>query len=205
MRPSSIAKREAILDAAQAAFLASGYEAVTMDAISHDSGVAKQTLYGHFGSKEALFLELVRSQTRGASERVMSDPPPIAPGDDARSTLGRVLRDQLDTVLAPNLLALRRLVIGLLSQFPDLARELYEHGAQRAIRSLAELIGRLDDAGLLTAPDADLAATQLNWLVMGEPVNRAMLLGDEAARSGLDIAAHVEQALDVFLAAYGRR
>lgn len=204
LRPSSVAKREAILDAAQAAFLANGYESVTMDAISRDSGVAKQTLYGHFGSKEALFLELVRSQTRAASERVLSEPPPIAPDDDACSALGRVLRDQLDTVLAPNLLALRRLVIGLLPQFPDLARELYEHGAQRAIRSLAELIGRLDDAGLLAVPDAERAATQLNWLVMGEPVNRAMLLGDDAARSGLDTVAHVHEALDVFLAAYGR-
>ncbi|MFB7249722.1 TetR/AcrR family transcriptional regulator [Microbacterium sp. NPDC056234] len=204
LRPSSIAKREAILAAAQEAFLAHGYDAVTMDSIARDSEVAKQTLYGHFGSKEALFLELVRSQTRAASERVMNEPPPIAPDDDARSVLGRVLRDQLDTVLAPHLLALRRLVIGLLAPFPDLARELYEHGAQRAIRSLAELIGRLDDAELLAVPDADRAATQLNWLVMGEPVNRAMLLGDDAARIGLDTAAHVDEALDVFLAAYGR-
>ncbi|MGF6822968.1 hypothetical protein M2317_001875 [Microbacterium sp. ZKA21] len=68
----------------------------------------------------------------------------------------------------------------------------------------AALIGRLDDAGLLAAPDAERAATQLNWLVMGEPVNRAMLLGDEAALGGRDIAVHVEEALDVFLAAYGR-
>lgn len=203
LRPSSVAKREAILDAAQAAFLANGYDAVTMDAISRDSEVAKQTLYGHFGSKEALFLELVRSQTRAASERVLSEPPEIVPGSDARSMLGSVLRDQLVTVLAPNLLALRRLVIGLLPQFPDLARELYEHGAQRAIRSLAEVIGRLDSAGLLSVTQAELAATQLNWLVMGEPVNRAMLLGDAEARDGLDIAAHVDAALDVFLAAYG--
>ncbi|MDP3950099.1 TetR/AcrR family transcriptional regulator [Microbacterium sp.] len=204
LRPSSVAKREAILDAAQAAFLANGYDAVTMDAIARDSEVAKQTLYGHFGSKEALFLELVRSQTRAASERVLSEPPAIVRGADARSLLGPVLRGQLATVLAPNLLALRRLVIGLLPQFPDLARELYEHGARRAIRSLAEVIGRLGAADLLSVTDAELAATQLNWLVMGEPVNRAMLLGDAAARDGLDIAAHVDAALDVFLAAYGR-
>ena len=204
LRPSSVAKREAILDAAQAGFLANGYDAVTMDAIARDSEVAKQTLYGHFGSKEALFLELVRSQTRAASERVLSEPPAIVRGTDARSLLGSVLREQLAIVLAPNLLALRRLVIGLLPQFPDLARELYEHGAQRAIRSLAEVIGRLDAAGLLSVADAELAATQLNWLVMGEPVHRAMLLGDAAARDGLDIAAHVDAALDVFLAAYGR-
>ena len=204
LRPSSIAKREAILDAAQAGFLANGYDAVTMDAIARDSEVAKQTLYGHFGSKEALFLELVRSQTRAASERVLSEPPAIVRGTDVRSLLGSALREQLAIVLAPNLLALRRLVIGLLPQFPDLARELHEHGAQRAIRSLAEVLGRLDAAGLLSVADAELAATQLNWLVMGEPVNRAMLLGDAAARDGLDIAVHVDAALDVFLAAYGR-
>ncbi|MGO2931724.1 MAG: TetR/AcrR family transcriptional regulator [Microbacterium sp.] len=202
-RPSSIAKREAILEAAQAAFLANAYEAVTMDAISHDADVAKQTLYGHFGSKESLFLELVRSQTRAASERVHSAPQAIAPGDDARTVLGPVLNEQLATVLAPNLLALRRLVIGLLPQFPDLARELYEHGAERAIRALAALIRLLVAADLLAVTAVERAAIQLNWLVMGEPVNRAMLLGDRAARDGLDIAAHVDAALDVFLATYG--
>lgn len=204
LRPSSVAKREAILRAAQTAFLAHGYDAVTMDAISHDSGVAKQTLYSHFGSKELLFLELVRSQTRAASERVHDERPAMATHVDARSTLAVVLCEQLETVLAPNLLALRRLVIGLHSQFPDLARELYEHGAQRAIRSLADQIRVLDAAGHLAVPDAERAATELNWLVMGEPVNRAMLLGDDAARDGLDISAHVEAALDVFLAAYQR-
>ena len=175
-----------------------------MDAISRDSKVAKQTLYSHFGSKESLFLELVRSQTQAASERVHSVPQIVPIGDDARTMLGGVLNEQLTTVLAPNLLALRRLVIGLLPQFPDLARELYEHGAQRAIRSLAELIRRLAAAEMLVVVDAERAATQLNWLVMGEPINRAMLLGDHAARDGLDVAAHVDASLDVFLAAYGR-
>lgn len=204
LRPSSVAKREAILEAAQAAFLAHGYDAVTMDAISRDSGVAKQTLYGHFGSKEGLFQELVRSQTRAASERVLSEPPAVDAGTDPRELLGGILRDQLSTVLAPNLLALRRLVIGMLPHFPELARELYEHGAHRAIGELAGILARLDGLGALRIAEPERAATQLNWLVMGEPVNRAMLLGDEAARDGLDIAGHVESALDVFLAAYGR-
>ena len=49
-------------------------------------------------------------------------------------------------------------------------------------------------------PDAEVAATQLNWLVMGEPINRAMLLGDEAAAmSDSEIEQHVEAALDLFL------
>jgi len=205
LRPSSVAKREAMLAAAQEQFLAQGYEAVTMDSIARASGVAKQTLYSHFGSKEALFLELVGSQTHAASERVLASPPAVDAGTDARALLAGILVEQLRTVLAPGLLALRRLVIGLLPQFPELARSLHEHGPGRAIASLADVLARLDAAGRLDAPDSRLAAEQLNWLVMGEPVNRAMLLGDEAALPDGDIEGHVGRALDVFLAAYGRR
>lgn len=192
-----------MLAAAQEQFLANGYDAVTMDSIAQASGVAKQTLYSHFGGKEGLFLELVGSQTRAASERVLSEPPAVAPGADARSVLAPILEQQLSTVLDPALLALRRLVIGLLPQFPDLARALHRHGPQRAIESLAEVLVRLDAAGSVRAPEPLVAATQLNWLVMGEPVNRAMLLGDDEALPGIDTATQVGRGLDVFLAAYG--
>lgn len=202
LRPSSVAKRGAILAAAQEQFLEHGYEAVTMDSIARGSGVAKQTLYSHFGSKEALFHELVGSQTRSASESVLGAPPAVARGADARAVLAPVLEQQLATVLTPGLLALRRLVIGLLPQFPDLARTLHERGPQRAIDALADVVRRLDAVGSLHAKDGATAAVQLNWLVMGEPVNRAMLLGDDAALPDGDVAAHVSAALDVFLAAY---
>ncbi|WP_217184365.1 TetR/AcrR family transcriptional regulator [Streptomyces sp. AC495_CC817] len=202
LRPSSVLKRESILAAAQEQFLAQGYEAVTMDSIARASGVAKQTLYSHFGGKEALFLELVGSQTRAASERVLGAAPAVPADADARAVLAPVLQQQLETVLAPGLLALRRLVIGLLSQFPDLARELHLHGPQRAIDSLAEVLAALDASGALRVDDPSVAAAQLNWLVMGEPVNRAMLLGDGEALAGVDIETQVSRALDVFLAAY---
>ena len=39
LRPSSRAKREAILLAAERQFLADGYDAVTMDSIATESGV----------------------------------------------------------------------------------------------------------------------------------------------------------------------
>ena len=192
-----------MLAAAQEQFLANGYEAVTMESIAQASGVAKQTLYSHFGGKEGLFLELVGSQTRTASERVLAAPPAVAPGADARAILAPILEQQLSTVLAPALLALRRLVIGLLPQFPDLARALHLHGPQRAIESLAEVLVRLDAVGSLRVPEPLVAATQLNWLIMGEPVNRAMLLGDEEALPDVGVATQVGRGLDVFLAAYG--
>jgi AcrR family transcriptional regulator len=200
MRPSSIKKHEAALATAERQFLAAGYEPVTMDSIASESGVAKQTLYSHFGSKRDLFLELVTSRTVAASEHVLAGPPRIDRDSDPRSVLSAVLRDQLTTVLTPSLLSLRRLVIGEAIRSPELAAALHEHGPRAAIAALAAILRTFSDLGILQVPDAELAATQLNWLVMGEPINRAMLLGDDAAAlSESQTEQHVGAALDLFL------
>ena len=48
-------KAEAVLAAAERAFLAGGFGAVTMDAVAREAGVSKATVYAHYGSKEELF------------------------------------------------------------------------------------------------------------------------------------------------------
>lgn len=200
LRPSSRAKRESILAAAESQFLAEGYEAVTMDSIAAESGVAKQTLYRHFGSKRGLFLDLVTTQTMAAGRRAHGAQPRIDADTDVRATLAARLEAQLATVLAPQLLSLRRLVIGEQGRFPELAAALHEHGPRHAMTVLADMLREFDAHGLLDVPDPETAATQLNWLVMGEPVNAAMLLGDAAAPSRAQQRNHVARALDLFLA-----
>ncbi|GAA1780302.1 TetR/AcrR family transcriptional regulator [Agromyces lapidis] len=202
MRPSSLQKREAALLAAERQFLSTGYESVTMDSIAKECGVAKQTLYSHFGSKRALFLELVTAKTV-ATRRAVPSPPALDSAGDPRPLLRALLIAQLTTVMSPSVLSLRRLVIGELTRSPELAAALYEQGPRRAIVKLAELIAELRDAGALRIDDPERAASQLNWLVMGEPVNRAMLLGDTAIPSAPEIEAQVDSALEVFFAAFG--
>lgn len=53
----SAAKRQAILAAAAALVDEEGYAPVTMEAVAARAGVGKQTLYRHWASKPALFLE----------------------------------------------------------------------------------------------------------------------------------------------------
>ena len=48
-------KAESILAAAQRAFLANGFGAVSMDAIAREAGASKATVYAYFSSKEELF------------------------------------------------------------------------------------------------------------------------------------------------------
>lgn len=202
-RPSSIAKREAVLAVAEEAFLGAGYDAVTMDDLAERSGVAKQTVYAHFGSKEELFVQLVTAMTAQATERVHTEPLTAERAEDLAPALEQYLRRQLDVVLMPRLLQLRRLVIGEVHRFPDLARALAQHGPQRAVEAIAVQLAELDRRGLLVVPEPRDAASQLNWLVMGEPVNIAMLRGDDAVPSPAARTAHVRRAVATFLAAYG--
>lgn len=204
LRPSSLRKRAAILEAAEQVFLRDGYLGANMDELTALSGVSKQTVYAHFGSKEALFVELVESMTRGAGDGVHTDdlPDPSSP-DQLRAALTDYAVRQLTAVMSPRILRLRRLVIGEESRFPELARVLWENGPARAVDALAGHLTRLTDQGWLTTADPRAAATYLNWLIMGEPVNRAMLLGDESLPDDGYTTAHCAEAVRIFLAAYG--
>lgn len=53
-RKKTEARREAILDAALEEFAAKGYAGARMEDIARRAGVAKGTLYLHFGDKEGL-------------------------------------------------------------------------------------------------------------------------------------------------------
>ena len=203
LRPSSLRKRSAILEAAEQVFLRDGYLGANMDELTSLSGVSKQTVYAHFGSKEALFVELVESMTRGAGDGVHTDdlPDPTSSADLRMALTDYAVR-QLTAVMAPRILRLRRLVIGEESRFPELARVLWENGPARAMEALAGHISRLTEQGWLVTTDPLAAATYLNWLVMGEPVNRAMLLGDEALPDSAVLEAHSAEAVRIFLAAF---
>ncbi len=204
MEPSrSERKRRAILAAAEELFLRNGYLGTSMDELAERSEVSKQTVYAHFGSKESLFVELVSSMTAGAGDGLHDRDEPPAPDGDVAGYLTRYAADELAVVMTPRLLKLRRLVIGEVERFPDLARALYENGPARAIRSLAVTMASLTERGLLGADDPVEAATTFNWLVMGAPMNEAMLLGDGAVPDAGALQRHAAHVTRVFLAAYG--
>src|SRR5687767_12788426 len=176
----SARKRRAILDAATEIFLRDGYLGTSMDEIAALSEVSKQTVYKHFTSKEALFIEIVSSMTSAAGDTVHADTEEPTDRADLRPFLEAYAYRQLTVVLTPRLMQLRRLVIGEVPRFPELARVLYERGPMRAISILAAMFERLAASGLLRISDAKTAASHFNWLVMSEALNRAMLLGDPA-------------------------
>ncbi len=199
----SARKRRAIFEAATEVFLQGGYLGTNMDEIAALSGVSKQTIYKHFSSKEALFVEIVTSMTGVAGDLVREDLPVFDDSGDVAAYLRGYALTQLTVVLTPRLMQLRRLVIGEVNRFPDLARVLYEGGPQRAIGLLTTVLSDLAERGLLTIDDPVVAATHFNWLIMAEPLNQAMLLGDDAIPSPEALRQHVAEGVRIFLAAYG--
>lgn len=201
----SARKRKAILEAATDVFLKSGYLGANMDEIAALSEVSKQTVYKHFASKEALFIEIVTSMTDNAGDLVRNEVAELDEGGDVAEYLVDYAYRQLIVVLTPRIMQLRRLVIGEVSRFPELAKVLYERGPARAMATLAALFERLAGRGLLTIDDPSVAASHFNWLVMSAPLNQAMLLGDGAIPKPAELRRHAAQGVRVFLAAYGRQ
>jgi AcrR family transcriptional regulator len=198
-------KRRAILDAATEIFLKDGYLGAGMDEIALLADVSKQTIYKQFTSKEALFLEVVAGLTNQGSDAVHDAVADLAPDGDLRAYLEDYAHRQLGVVLTPRLMQLRRMVIGEVGRFPALGRTLYESGPARAMAAMAAMFRRLADRGLLRIDDPAVAASQFNWLVMSQPLNQAMLLGDAGIPKPAALRRHAAEAVRMFLAAYGAR
>ena len=196
-------KHAAIVAAAAAVFLETGYDRASMDEIAARSGVSKQTVYKHFSSKELLFVAVVTEMMDQAGATVHPAPPPRLRD---RAELEAFLLDygvRIQTVaLTPGLMQLRRLVISEVQRFPELASELYARGAGRAIGAMGALFETLREDGLLAFDDTDETASQLNWLLMGEPINRVMMLGNDAIPAAAEIKRHTGAAIATFLAAF---
>jgi len=198
----SAQKRRAILDAATEVFLKSGYLGTNMDEIAALSGVSKQTVYKHFSSKEALFVEIVSSMTNATGDIVHNDAPTLGDGDVATCLEDYAYR-QLAAVLTPRIMQLRRLVIGEVGRFPELAKVLYERGPLRAMGMLSQVFQGLARQGHLKFADPMVAASHFNWLVMSDALNVAMLLGDAAIPKPAELRRQAAEGVRVFLAAYG--
>jgi len=194
-------KAETIRAAAERAFLASGFGAVSMDAIAREAGVSKATVYAHYHSKEELFgavvADLSERRFHGFSAEAL-DPA------DIEASLLTIASRFLDLVLSPEAIALNRILIGEVSRFPVLGEVFWAAGPERTRVQVEAFLRRAAVAGTLAVPDPRLAAEQFVALARGEIHLRSLLRledpGDAAA-----LAAAAASSVATFLRAFSRR
>jgi TetR/AcrR family transcriptional repressor of mexJK operon len=185
--------RSRVLRAATDSFLAHGYGS-SVDIIARRAGVAKQTVYHHFPSKDELFKEVARD----LAKRVLVE---LEAGTrDLRTTLERFGTAYRKRVLGAQGIATFRALVPEVPRFRALARTMYAASAGETVRRLAAYLEHAMDAGELRRDDPQLAAELLLGMLVGhDRVKR--LFGVSLEESDTRRAARI---VDCFLRAYRR-
>jgi len=95
------------------------------------------------------------------------------------------------------------MIIAESTRFPGLATAWHRAGPERGHARLADQIQRLSHRGLLRVADPLLAAQHLNYLILSVPMNEAMFTGRDRPHSRRVLNRYADEAVRVFLAAYG--
>lgn len=193
------------MEAATTLFLRNGYGGTSMDDIAAMAAVSKQTVYKHFSDKERLFTDLVLGITDRAAELSREMTLMLEDTDDLERDLRELARRHITSVIQPQVLQLRRLVIAEAGRFPELARTYYERAPERVLATLASRLQHLAERGLLRISDPLLAANHFAWLVLSMSLDRAMFYGLDNPPSKGELERLADAGARVFLEAYRAR
>ena len=149
--------RARLLEAACEAFREEGYQ-VSIDRIAARAQVARQTLYNHFHSKDALFVEVVHQSSLSLLVTLDGD-------GDVRDTLLAFGNAYRALLLSPNGLAIFRTMTAEAPRFPALAKQFFREGPQATRKRLAKFLARAMDDGQLRRDDPDFAAEMLTAML----------------------------------------
>ncbi|CAA7612592.1 TetR/AcrR family transcriptional regulator [Magnetospirillum sp. SS-4] len=190
------AKREAVLDAAQAVFLEMGYAAASMDSVAARAGVSKATVYAHFDSKDQLFAAVIRRRCDKSEAFVLADRTL-----DARAALTLIGRRLMDLLLSPEALAMYRVVVSESLRQPELAQAFYDSGPGAGKAQIAAIIAELIRRGELAAVDPRRASDQFVGMLRTDYFMRTLLGLTQPEGSRVDDV--IDDAVETMLRAWG--
>ena len=197
LRPSSIAKRDAILDAARKRFFADGFGMASIEAIAEDARVSKVTLYKHFGDKETLFKAAVERECEQIRSHFSIDG---SQDDPVRTRLLDIGKAMVAFLSRPEMVQFERRIAAETQLEPGIGKTFLAAGPHRMKAAFTVFLRSLVDAGELQIEDLDLAAEQFVSMCKG--------MGDLERRFGMPAdpvrdRKRIEGAVDVFCHAYG--
>jgi TetR/AcrR family transcriptional repressor of mexJK operon len=182
--------RQRLLEAACEAFREEGYQ-VSIDRIAARAQVARQTLYNHFPSKDALFAEVVRHAIQSVLVTLDGD-------GDVRATLLAFSEAYRAKLLSSEGIAIFRTLTAEAPRFPALAKQFFRQGPLTTRKRLAEYLVRAMEEGRLKRDDPDFAAEMLTAML----VDFDRLRGLMNLQTDLLMSTKTAQVVDCFLRAF---
>jgi AcrR family transcriptional regulator len=186
-----------LLEIAQRHFLTAGYRETSLDSITREAGIAKKTLYHHFGGKAGLFTAIVETLRRSWIAELNDI---VLVSSQPQRVLEAVALHLLDVGTRRDMIELHRLFLVEAHRFPDLARGVYDQdGAPRGMEPLSSYLRTAVAEGALAIDDVALATEQFTSLVLGG-IRGRLLLGAARRPGAAERHRLARQAVHIFLA-----
>lgn len=194
-RPVDRQKDREILEAGRALLFGVGPEAVTMEAVAREAGVAKPTLYRRFANRD----ELIAAVAEAEAER-MAGSFRVVPGniDDLKQALIEFGCDLTRFLLSAEHLGFVH-ALGASSTMAQSTRDsIYRNGPRGTQARLSEWLAGARSRGLLECSDPDYSAEQFLGMLMGLDLVRTLYRVPLVRDSGA-LNARVTRLVDDFL------
>lgn len=197
----ALSKQDAILAAAQEVFLESGYAAASMDTVAAKANVSKATIYAHFANKRALFEAMIAARCEAAFAGLQLP----ASYSDAYQALYELAVHFMKLIMAPEAVALHRVIVGETTRLPEVGEAFYSVGPTRGRQRIHELFRAMNAHGLLTVPEADIPVISnlFMGMIKGDMHLRAVL--GHPPEEGISIENIAAGAAGLIASRYGRK
>ena len=147
------ARPDEVLDAALALFLERGFAATKVEDVAKRAGVSKGLVYLYFPSKEALVEGIVLRAVTPVAEKAIAE---VSHVGHPRIAISAVMRFLVMRLSDPQVMAVPRLIMREVAQFPHIAEMYRREVLDRVIPVLRGLLKRGMDEGYLRPHDPDL-------------------------------------------------
>lgn len=183
---------DSIRSAAIAAFIARGFDGVTMEDVARAAGVGKPALYARYRDKAELFTAVVP----WALQNLKWELTDVPVGVDARTALVAIARATIERAIDPEMVGLFRMAMAESPRFPEVALTADEVTRSPLLAPVREVLERHRAAGEIDVVDVELAAEHFIGMVHLTPLTFAAF-GFE--RDPADRERFLERTVDLFL------
>ncbi|KEF38663.1 transcriptional regulator [Schinkia azotoformans MEV2011] len=138
LSPRALAKKKKIQLAAQRLFLKNGFSNTSMDTVTKEAKVSKQTIYSYYESKESLLYDVFQnliSEIDFEKEFQLTQRIEINNLNDLTAILEKIAERISKSLIHPEYLGLVRIILAEMSHFPELG-ELFKEAVPKQIMGI---------------------------------------------------------------------
>jgi len=169
---ASQARRLEILHAAKSVFFRQGYHLASLDQVAQAAGATRRTVYDHFGSKEALFAEVIPFASGQFIDTLPSaESLPRPPAAGLAAFVERLRR----AVAEPGSARFQRIVIAEAERHPEFGAALYRATVLATERVLGDYLSACIADGLMAPVDVAAEARLIVSLTTNTARLKALL------------------------------